>query len=389
MGRYSENSKRLEMTLIASTFNYNQPFLIGDLLISSETAIKSIQLPTNTSDVTKYLNSNSYLPDKLNLKVYIINNHVAIALAGDVREITEFLKELKIRCSYYDEAIDEEVIMKFLYDYEYSTMFAQSAFCIYLGKPNGNKISFQHICYPDELWRTKTTEVFGKVFASGTGANEFLHQATIEQVTRASTEKGSFLRTKSVHLSFFARMLAVERFALVTVKKNWGGGFEMIYFDGKSFNKIDDFAYVINYGQFDESGDFDLPVPELIQYYKYVDSILVITSIEVEKWERIENENEIILTSSHFKEIDFRITCLDKPEITSIKSPRNLSFATNSLAFGYAIKTLDNGMFTPSFFVEKPTMGIIYDSKKLLKLVIDKREWETIHEYAMNLFPSL
>ena len=52
----------------------------------------------------------------------------------------------------------------------------------------------------------------------------------------------------------------------------------------QNLKKINEIAYVVSHGQFDISGDIGLPIPMLIMYYKYVNDILYIVSLEVHKY---------------------------------------------------------------------------------------------------------
>lgn len=376
------------MTLIASTLNYKRPFLLGDLLISSRGAKKSIQLPTNTIDVTQYLDTNSSLAVDLYQKIYIINKNVAIALAGRVSEMTKFLKEFTIRCSYYDP-IDEAGIRKFIEDYDLSNNFKESAFFILLMQPDGNLISVKQFWSPKDLWKTTKSEIFEEVYACGTGADDFLHHTYEQQEFEASSEKGDILRAISANLGFIAKLLAIERVSLHTIKKNWGGGFETICFDGNSFIKIDEIAYVINYAQFDEDGNLDLPFPQLIQYYKYYKDTLFIVAIEVTKWGRAENETEIVLTSNECRVDVFPVPRLDLPIGSSIELPPSFSFLTHRLALGYALITKDNAILAPSLFMESNKMKVTYEDRKYVELIIDKKMSDLMRSKAKEVYPNL
>jgi hypothetical protein len=376
------------MTLIASTLNYKIPFLLGDLLISSRGVKKSIQLPTNTIDVTQYLDTNSSLAVDLYQKIYIINKNVAVALAGRVTEMTKFLKEFIIRCSYYDP-IDEAGIRKFIDDYDLSTNFKESAFFILLMQPDGNLISVKQFWSPKELWKTTKSEIFEDVYACGTGADDFLHHTSEQQEFEASSKKGDILRAISANLGFIAKLLAVERVSLHTLKKNWGGGFETICFDGSSFIKIDEIAYVINYAQFDEYGDLDLPFPQLIQYYSYYKDTLFIVAIEVTKWGRFENETEIVLTSNDCRVDVFPVPRLDLPVGSEIELPPSFSFLTHRLALGYALITKENKIFAPSLFMESNNMKVTYEDRKYVELIIDKKMSDLMRGKAKEIYPSI
>nr|WP_288836684.1 hypothetical protein [uncultured Flavobacterium sp.] len=376
------------MTLIASTLNYKIPFLIGDLLISSGGATKSKQLPTNTIDITQYLDTNTSLAVDLYQKIYIINANVAIALAGIVSEMTEFLKEFTIRCSYYSQ-IDEAGIRQFIEGYDLATKFTKSAFFILLMKPDGTMISVKQFWFPKQLWKKKGSEIFEEVYACGTGADDFLHHTSEKQEFKASFEKGDMLRAISANLGFIAKLLAVERVSLHTVKKYWGGGFETICFDGQSFIKIDEIAYVVNCAQFEADGNLDLPFPQLIQYYKYYKDNLFIVAIEVTKWRRMENETEIVLTSTDFRVDVFPVPRLDLAIGSSIEFPPTFSFMTHRLALGYALVTKEHEIFTPSFFMESSNMKVTYEDRKYMELIIDKKMSDLIRSKAKEIYPNI
>jgi hypothetical protein len=376
------------MTLIASTLNYKRPFILGDLLISSPDVKKSIQLPTNTIDVTEYLQTNNSFATDLYQKIYIINSNVAIALAGKVTEMTKFLEEFKLRCSYY-KPIDEAGIRKFIDDYDLQNNFKESAFFILLMLKEEDSISVKQFWSPKELWKTVKSEIFEEVFACGTGAEDFLHHASEQQTFQTSSEKGDILRAIAANIGFIAKLLAVERVSLHTLKKNWGGGFETICFDGNSFIKIDQIAYITNYAQFDQDGNFDLPFPQLVQYYQYYKDVLFIVSIEVKSWRREENGLKVKLTSNNCRVDIFPVPRLDLKAGSSIELPPDFSFSTHRLALGYTIISPSNKIFAPSFFIESNIMNATYRDREYIEITIEKKMTEMVREGAKRAFPNL
>jgi len=91
------------MTLIATTKNFGHPFLVGDILLTSEDEKISINLPTNTIDINKYMEFPNGAPVGFCQKIYIIKKNVCVALAGRLNEMTLFLEELISFCSYFNE----------------------------------------------------------------------------------------------------------------------------------------------------------------------------------------------------------------------------------------------------------------------------------------------
>jgi hypothetical protein len=376
------------MTLIAYTLNYKKPFILGDLLISSPNAKESIQLPTNTININEYLEQRNSYATGLYQKIYVINENVAIALAGNVSEITKLLEEFIIRCSYFNP-IDEKGIRTFIEEYDLGKNFAESAFFIMLMIKEENSISVKQFWSPKELWKVSDSEVFEEVHACGSGAADFLHNASEQQTFEASFEKGNIHRAIAANFSFIAKILAVERVSLHTIKKSWGGGFETIVFDGNSFIKLDEIAYITCHGQFDEIGDFGLPFPQLIQYYKYFKDVLFISSIEVKSWKRDEKGDQIILQSDNYSANLFAIPRLDLKKGSSIELPPDFSFTTNRVALGYAIITKNNGIYSPSFFTESNSLKVAYHDKKYIEVILSKEINDLVKNKAKDVFPKL
>lgn len=376
------------MTLIACTLNYKKPFILGDLLISSKKAKESIQLPTNTININDYIEPGNAVATGLYQKIYVINKNVAIALAGYVSEMTKFLEEFIIRCSYFDP-IDEKGIKTFIEEYELEKNFANSAFFIMLMVKEESSISVKQFWSPKEVWKKSESEIFEEVHACGTGADDFLHNASEQQTFEASFEKGNIYRAIAANFGFIAKLLAVERVSLHTIKKNWGGGFETIIFDGNSFIKIDEVAYITCHGQFDENGDIGLPFPQLIQYYKYYKDVLFISSIEVKSWKREEKDDQIILRSDNYRADLFPIPRLDLKKGSSIELPPDLSFTTTRVALGYAIITKSNGIFAPSFFTESNSLKVTYHDEKYIEVILSKTINDLVSSKAKETFPYL
>lgn len=377
------------MTLIACTLNYKKPFIIGDLLVSSTDADKSIQLPSNTIDINKFLKPKSSHAVGLYQKIYIINNNVCVALAGNVYEMTEFLKEFTRRCAYYDN-ITEQDIHSFIEEYDKENLFANSAFYIMLMFREGTQITVRQFWYPPEHWNTVKSEIFEEVSACGSGKDDFLYQAAEKQhFSDATFEKGNIHRAVAFNLSLIAKFLAIERVSLHTINKNWGGGFETILFDGSKFIKLDQVAYVACYAQFDSAGNIGLPQPQLIIYYEYYKDVLFMSSIEVKRWNVEETGDSIILTSNHYSADLHMAPRLDLPAGSVIELPPHFSFQTRRVALGYTLITPGNVILAPASFLEDNGVSVQYEDKQFIRLVLKRQINDLIAKTAKEVFPNL
>ena len=92
------------MTMIATTRNFQVPILMSDLLISSKKRPVVVHIPSVGHYVSPYLDKNvNYHPETLYQELHIIQKNVAVLLTGKLIEFVPFLRELKIRCSFYGE----------------------------------------------------------------------------------------------------------------------------------------------------------------------------------------------------------------------------------------------------------------------------------------------
>ena len=70
------------MTMVAIQENKKFPIIVGDLLTSSSENDKKLELPL--FDKYYQIESKGKLyPFKLTSKIYVINNHMAVTIAGD------------------------------------------------------------------------------------------------------------------------------------------------------------------------------------------------------------------------------------------------------------------------------------------------------------------
>lgn len=376
------------MTLIACTSNFKKPFLIGDLLITSNSVDKSIQLPTNAIDINKYLQPKHTYAIGLLQKIYIVKSNVCVALAGDVYEMTEFLKEFTNRCSYFD-IITEKEIRAFIKDYDILQLFANSAFFIMLMSSEGNQIVAQEFCYPAEKWNSVQSDLFEEAFACGSGRDDFLYQISEKPYSSDATfEKGNIYRAIALNHGLIAKLLATERISLHTLNKNWGGGFETICFDGNKFIKVDQVAYITSYAEFDADGNTGLPFPQLIIYYEYYKDVLFMSSIEIQKWSVQESEENLILISSQYKANMHIAPRIDLPKGSTIEPPPAFSFQTQRISFGYTF-VYAKGFLAPAYFSEGIDATVEYKNNEFVKLIMNKQIVEKICNGAKDVFPNL
>ena len=105
------------MTLIAATSNFGCPVLIGDILVSSENLKANISLPTYLDGADKILPADQkFFPSDLRRKIYVITDNLAIALAGSLFEMKQYLEDVRSYFKYMPST--EENFKKFVNEYD-------------------------------------------------------------------------------------------------------------------------------------------------------------------------------------------------------------------------------------------------------------------------------
>ncbi|WP_044213439.1 hypothetical protein [Flammeovirga sp. OC4] len=266
------------MTLIANTLNDGFPILIGDLLVSSPTRKDDFKIPTFLEGVEKYMPKDMVnFPVKLNQKIKVINSNLALGSAGLLTEIETFHNELN---TYLDKVeVDTESLNKFKDELDL-TKYSKSAFLLLFYDSQSE--SFISITISDGYWKTEPHEYFNTINAVGTGATGFIEECNRYKNENIECSGNTNITNKalSVNTILLSGLLSKESFSLETIKKNWGAGFEIIYFDSdtQSFTKLTEFSYIIWRGKYSSQKKKLELEPYLILSYKYFNGVLAISS---------------------------------------------------------------------------------------------------------------
>jgi len=394
------------MTLIASTLNHQMPFLMSDLLWSSEQSNEPVRFPTNIFDPSPYLPADQEnKPIKLGQKMYFIKDKVCIVFAGLSEEILNFLTLMKHSFNGYDE-ITKEDIHRFLQKYKLHRNFRDSAFFIvHVKNSTATSIEVSQFYSPSETnmvdpvqlnteegsWNIMYNDIYEKVSACGDGTKGFLNVIKQAGELRTRFQQGDFMRAVQTNTILIAKLLTLERVSLYTLKENWGGGFETAYYTGEKFEKIHEIAYVINHGQFDISGDIGLPIPILIMYYKYVRDVLYIVAVEVRKYAIRETGGFVTFTSlaGDFLTTLYEVEGIDVANIEDYELPSDFSFITDKVSMGYSLITDKNVIYNPAFFNLGVGVSINFQQGKSIEISILKEFIEEIRNSSKEVFPNL
>jgi hypothetical protein len=379
------------MTLIAHSIE--PPFFaIGDVLMSSRKKIPFVP-PVAPIDVSQLLNEEDRIwhPYELRRKVYILKRNLAIAFSGNSHEIKGFLKELRIKCNYYDDGNNEiklEYLQQIIEEYDFDNMFTMSSFFMM----HINDIELTAVVITKGHWDSIDNKTYHEMFANGSGSDGYLYWLNENIKTISSHPEGDVNRLIQMNCAFIAKLFAIERHGHATLRDNWGAGFELIFHTGQSFIKYEEIAYIIFEAKFSTEGDIELPFPVNIMYYKYQEEILTITSIDVySATTEKKDDNTIIIT----QDLDVRVypvLPLDIDENTIDKNAyaKDVSFTTYCVARGLVLNKDGFIHSIPSFFNRGSEIKVEYNQgENKLEIPMHNILVEEMKSLAKELFFSI
>ena len=393
------------MSQIACNLCFNVPFLFSDLLFSSRQKPASVDLPTSDVDLGPHLSIEyPYYPQGLTQKMYIIKGKICVVFAGKEHEIKEFLKELRQRCSYFDENIPVERITEFMDEYPFGEKFAGSALFMVHATQKEQKIHFGLFNVPKEthlidpatlefqpgVWNILDSPTLGKVYTAASGVERYLN--LVKQLPELQTiaTKGTLDYAVQANGVVAAQLLTLEKVALYTVNHLWGGGFEVGYFNGEDFDKFKNIAYIVCHSQFDDTGDVGIPRPRAVMFYRYIGELLHITALEVTD-ATVYTAADVVKFTARADQLVVRPFLVPTVDFDRNQAPPNvdLSFKTNVIAIGYSLVTSRNGIFNPAFFKYGSQVFVEYNHGDKLEIYIHPGYIAEVRAGAKEAFPRL
>ncbi len=382
------------MTMIATTLNYNIPFIVSDVLFTSEDGRDGIQLPTNNFPIIPFLKDPIGKPHYLKQKLYILQPNVCVAIAGVEKELERFISEFRTRCKYYSDfstkKVTREQIMDFLKEYKLDKTLPESGFLIsHVGyDENDNPETWNQFIRGD--WGQIEDDIFEGALAFGSGKKEFFNHIKQPMKITSSHENGNLHRAVQMNTTFVSRLLTIERVTLSNLHNAWGAGYEIAFFNGSSFKKIDNIAYVISHGEFNSTGDIGIPIPRLILYYNYYNDNLIITSVELYDITRSDSDAHMHFESTKFSVNVFLVPSIEcKESDPPIEIPDDFSFSTSSVSVGYGIITPSNGVYNPAFYTISKDVTVNFVQNQHVKIKLHKDLSDMVKAGAQGAFPNI
>lgn len=258
------------MTLISLTTNFGNPILIGDLLITSEKVTAERQIPSLLSDVKDFFpNGKKYYPIDLKQKIYVIEEKIALGLAGNEYQMKEFLDDIQIFFKHH--LPNEENFLKFINNYDYRNRDDCSILVFILEEEFGKIKPSVHVYGYWEEFCDPQIEVG---VLTGSGKNAFKKKLQSLKIDGDQTNV-----SRAINFSLIPLFLAEENQTLNSILEAWGAGFQLIEYVNGKFKKLDEYTIVVCKSTLTNSGKSIENDPYLIMYYKYYGEVLIINTV--------------------------------------------------------------------------------------------------------------
>ncbi len=337
------------MTLIARTRNHGAPTMIGDILFTQKDVPQSIILPSICRDISAFIPADAPKPVGLAQKLYILNDHLCIAFAGDLFEIRDLLEDLRPFCLASNPNAEE--LKDFLKKYDYSK-FKESAFFAMLIEDKG-----QGDIYIVEISQGKfslrDTELFDESQSIGSGTRDFESVINEERKFLSSFQDGDPRQGIVKKGALIGRLLAEERYLLWPLQHQWGGGYEMVFYNGKRLEKLDNTAYILQTGNYDPNAEVTIQDPIMVQFNQYEGENLFITTVEMHHT-TLEDEGDFIVVQSRALVVSkYLVPQIRRGMILNADAGAVNSFDTRSVGMGFMIVQPSGSFFKPSFYTDK------------------------------------
>jgi hypothetical protein len=283
------------MTLIAQLAVNGAPFLVGDVLLSSETRTGlKVNLPL-VGDINQIL-ADRGLPFEVCFaqKINVFDGRVAIAWSGPLIQAERALRVIAALCSRSDLTADD--VLAELRAIDGSAIDRLQLVGLVLQEVRGTTVEvslFSLRVPPMDI------PTFGQVFAAGSGRDAFLHM-----LQKADWQSQDSANAFQVAHGLLGALTNEEFRTGNTITNRWGGGFEALTFSEAShrFEKVGNVLHTF----WKTTENLDAPIGLFPFFYKtmYWRDALVIRAVRLDISEGIKLEaNDVTLIPPLLKDI--------------------------------------------------------------------------------------
>ncbi|MCP1617049.1 hypothetical protein FBY21_1651 [Pseudomonas sp. SLBN-26] len=264
------------MTMITGYHLKRGGFLQADILLTSpNTWMSPSQIPSFQSD-TEGSTLAAHTVVGLCQKILVVNDHFAVAFAGDVPDIQDAIRQLDKLLAEDSELTGKRFLNALVADER-------------LKKANLKAIALS--VEDDEIQITSYCADFGcsnehfELYVGGSGAAHAIeHHESYLLAAFDVPEEDIVVHGTCMALHQFANHLVDEfenKFESETIANLFGGGFEVVAYHGGQFHKISDVVYAFAEAKLDSKGILQIDFPQFLLKSTYEGDDLKIRSLEI------------------------------------------------------------------------------------------------------------
>lgn len=219
------------MTLIAGYIINSCPVLLGDVLVSNPIG-KGKSISTPTWNKVEEVQQEPLQIVRVVQKVNVVHDHACFAWAGSYIQARVFATALREHLETND--LDETKMREFFKSFEKSDYDDLICIIYTLDKGILKRYHLNAAEYPLDGVMAQT---------GGTGQGHFIK--SVEHFFKQADENDTRAETVlAPGLSYIAAAFGEQIFTGDGMEEGWGGAFELAYFAGGKFQKLDDVLYV-------------------------------------------------------------------------------------------------------------------------------------------------
>jgi hypothetical protein len=260
------------MTAIAAITFLNCPVLLGDILVSNKhpATVPIASIPT-FDEPARLHRASEFQIEGLRQKICVINNNIALAWAGGMMTARSIWRALS-------DASASEVLclqqVKEILDSRESDMRSDDVSVVgYVIHPEGSG-SFSFQCEKTEDLK------FGSAWVAGTGTGHLKAILSKLHGMEQTDEADPGEKALGMSLVLAGNLIAEELLTQATLRKFFGGGYELIMLVDNQLTKAGDVSYIWWQGEITDEG-FVIGHPTRAMRLAYHDDLLLIRTLHM------------------------------------------------------------------------------------------------------------
>lgn len=215
------------MTLIASFEYEGSPVFVGDLLITRDGDVADTSRSTPLVHLpNKLIPDAGYSVSGMCQKLVLLHDHLCMAWAGSLIHASALAQHLRSFVAGKAQ-LDYQELRALLEAYR---DYGDISLIIYSWHGNGTGW-FSNVCAFD-------LEPLNKLRVSGTGASSFIQNIGMLQGEQGASPSIAGYQSVAMRAMALASLASAQQvFNGIGITERWGGGFELVTFDGQRFQK--------------------------------------------------------------------------------------------------------------------------------------------------------